>query len=668
MGTYQFVDAKSVPAAQLGHLSAPRALDDYQRSQGKSPTPKARSGMDSFSSEPDLRTECALAGNAGEAKAAGGWIKSRFETRMHRPYDLVLRSTDGKETIGRLWFDAWILAFSYDGDRRVDYVSSVENVRVQTAGGEDATKWRVFEQFKHTIDAGSGDPNPHVTAPKQTDRDALLGEWNTQPQWTVKYTSPDGGPLYSQGNQQRVNAIMSMSLSVSSPSSTKTYQEVDAFHSNVRFDYAGPVAGKYKGTAFTQAHVTFRPRLDDPLGWETARHIDDALHHPNRTFPAAFPKYIPGEKDPLHRVLDPARVDANRAAANATCNDVWGSYDGYKLNCDEYPFASTYEGSAKPGKMYSARLIDADDNQKVGRDLNTQFYTVNRILDNDAFYVAVNGDPTILPPHKPDPFPQPRANDMTGDGKADLLAIDSASKLYLYPGRGDGTLGDRITIGSGGWSGASISHRGDRTGDGKEDLIARIGGEIRVYPGRGDGSLGEAVGLNGALGNILPDTAQVVSVGDMNGDGYPDLVANYNNALWLYAGDPARKPGVKTAVKLGGGWAPYTLSALGGSTGAKTADLLARNTSDGTLWRYPGSGNGFGNRTPFSTGSWTPANRPLIAAGDDADGNDLPGLWATTGDGKLLFYSGGRDANGNPIDGSSTVIGSAGWNGIKTIS
>ncbi|MFE4870610.1 hypothetical protein [Streptomyces sp. NPDC056682] len=181
MSTYQFVDAKSVPAGQLGHLGAPQSLADYQHSKGSAPTPQARSGMGSFSSDPDLRTECALAGNAGDAKTAGGWIKSRFETCMHRPYDLVLRSTDGKETIGRLWFDAWILGFSYDGDRRVDYVASIENIRVQTAGAEDATQWRIFEQFTHTIDAGSGDPNPQVTAPKQRDRDALLGEWNTSP-------------------------------------------------------------------------------------------------------------------------------------------------------------------------------------------------------------------------------------------------------------------------------------------------------------------------------------------------------------------------------------------------------------------------------------------------------------------------------------------------------
>ncbi|MEU3500627.1 FG-GAP-like repeat-containing protein [Streptomyces hundungensis] len=667
-GSYQFVSADSVPAAQLEHLGTPQPIGDYQRTRNKSSHSPTGAAPASVADEPDLRTQCSQAGNAGDAKTTPGWVKSRFETCVHRPYDLVLRSTDGKETIGRLWFDLWILGFSYDGDRRVDFVASVEDIRVQTAGSEDATKWRIFEQFTHSI-GGSGDPNPQVAAPKQTERDGLLGEWNSQPQWVLKYTSPDGGPLYSQGNQQRVQAVMAMSLSVSSPTSQKTYQEADAFYSSVRFDYAGPVAGKYKGTVFTLARVTFRPRLDDPRGWETARHIDDALHHPNRTFPASFPKYIPGERDPLHRVLDPDRIDANRRAAIATCKDVWGDYDGTKLNCDEYPFASTYEGSAKGDKKYSARLIDADDNQKVGRDLN-DVYTLNRVLDNDAFYVEVGGDPTVPPPHKPDPGtkPQPRSNDLNGDGKADLVAIDSSGKLYLYPGRGDGTIGDRITIGTGGWGGASISHRGDWTGDGREDLIALVGGELRVYPGQDGGTLGQPMGLNGALGSALPGSAQVVSVGDINGDGYPDLVAKYNDNLWLYAGDPAAKPGVKPAVKLGAGWNPFTLSGLGTSAGGKTVDLLARDTSDGRLWRYPGTGEAFGNRTLFGTGGWSLANRPLIAAGDDADGNTIPDLWATTGDGKLLFYSGARDASGNPTNGASIVVGSSGWNEITAIS
>ncbi|MET9750663.1 MULTISPECIES: hypothetical protein [Streptomyces] len=58
----------------------------------------------------------------------------------------------------------------------------------------------------------------------------------------------------------------------------------------------------------------------------------------------------------------------------------------------------------------------------------------------------------------------------------------------------------------------------------------------------------------------------------------------------------------------------------------------------------------------------------MLAAGDDADGNGLADLWATTGGGKLLFYRGAKDADGNPIDGPSAVVGTGGWNAIKTFS
>ncbi|MEU9521756.1 FG-GAP-like repeat-containing protein [Streptomyces sp. NPDC048224] len=666
---YEWVDAKTVPPAQLEPLGSPQPFADYQREHTTEQQAAARPRQ-SFptSQSDDLRTECSLPANKGDANTATGWIKSRFESCTHRPYDLELRSTDGKQTIGRLWFDMWVLGFTYDGDRRADYVVSIENITVQTANGEDATKWRIFQQFRDSISASGSDPNPHIKAPKQTDRDGLIGEWETQPQWTLTYTAPDMGPLFNQGNQQRVKALVQMSLSVSSPSSRLTYQEVDAFHSNIRFDYAGPTAGKHKGTVFTEARITFRPRLDDPEGWENARHIYDALHHPERTFPSLYPKSIPGEKEPLHRQIDSAEVEKNRKAANATCRDVWGDYDGERLNCDEYPFASTYEGANKGDRRYSARLIDADDNQKVGRDLNNQFYTVHRVLDNDAFYVAVDGDPTAPPPRRPDTTPPPRSNDMNGDGKADLLAIDTSGKLYFYPGKGDGTLGSRTLIGTGGWTGASISHRGDWNGDGKEDVIARIGSEIRIYPGKGDGTLGAPSGLNGALGDLLPNTAQIASIGDLNNDGYPDLVANYNGNLWLLAGDPARKPAVKPAVKISAGWAAFTLSALGDSNGDGKADLLARHTTDGTLWFHPGTGTGFGPRTVYGKAGWTTTNRPLLAAGDDADGNGLADLWATTGEGKLLFYRGAKDANGNPTDGPSAVIGTGGWNVIKMIS
>ncbi|WP_405834363.1 NucA/NucB deoxyribonuclease domain-containing protein [Streptomyces sp. NBC_01176] len=57
-----------------------------------------------------------------------------------------------------------------------------------------------------------------------------------------------------------------------------------------------------------------------------------------------------------------------------------------RLQCDEYPYASTKEGSAKGDNRFSVRLIDGTDNETGGRGLD-QTYTLNRILDGDAFYM-----------------------------------------------------------------------------------------------------------------------------------------------------------------------------------------------------------------------------------------------------------------------------------------
>ncbi|MFE2026518.1 NucA/NucB deoxyribonuclease domain-containing protein [Streptomyces hygroscopicus] len=72
----------------------------------------------------------------------------------------------------------------------------------------------------------------------------------------------------------------------------------------------------------------------------------------------------------------------------AECNDVWGDYSGTDLQCDEYPFASTKEGSNKGDDRYSVRLIEGTDNESGGWRLNSM-YTLNRILDGDPFYVKI---------------------------------------------------------------------------------------------------------------------------------------------------------------------------------------------------------------------------------------------------------------------------------------
>ncbi|MEE1782401.1 NucA/NucB deoxyribonuclease domain-containing protein [Streptomyces sp. SP17BM10] len=259
--------------------------------------------------------------------------------------------------------------------------------KVVAVSGEEPKTWSINQEFSHL-----GGP---VTVPSTQRRNDLLGSWNANPFWSLTYTSPDNGPLYDQGNNQIVGTTVTMSMNVTSPSApARAWQDADAANSDVRFDYAGPVAGKYKGTVFTGARVELVMKLSDPAVRESAQHISDAQNNPERTFPSFNAKSIPGATQPLHRLIDREEQKKNRAVAIKTCEDVWGDYTKSGLECDEYPFASTYEGAnrkdstGKAVNRYSARLIDGTDNGKGGNMLG-EVYSVNRLLDNDPFYVKI---------------------------------------------------------------------------------------------------------------------------------------------------------------------------------------------------------------------------------------------------------------------------------------
>ncbi|MFF9405804.1 NucA/NucB deoxyribonuclease domain-containing protein [Streptomyces anandii] len=114
------------------------------------------------------------------------------------------------------------------------------------------------------------------------------------------------------------------------------------------------------------------------------------MKRPERTFPSFAGKTVPGEKEPLHRLIDKDKQKANRAKSIAQCKTVWGDYSGTGLECDEYPFASTKEGSNKGDNRYSVRLISGTDNRAGGNRLD-EMYTLNRVLDGDPFYVKITG-------------------------------------------------------------------------------------------------------------------------------------------------------------------------------------------------------------------------------------------------------------------------------------
>ncbi|WP_329623012.1 VCBS repeat-containing protein [Streptomyces sp. NBC_01255] len=127
--------------------------------------------------------------------------------------------------------------------------------------------------------------------------------------------------------------------------------------------------------------------------------------------------------------------------------------------------------------------------------------------------------------------------DLSGDGKADLLARDRSGVLYLYKGNGNGTaLASRIRVGDG-WSAYDrILGAGDFSGDGRTDLLARDrAGNLWLYRGTGSETTPFAGRKN--LGGGWGTYNKLAAPGDLNGDGRADLVAvNAAGALFRYLG------------------------------------------------------------------------------------------------------------------------------------
>jgi hypothetical protein len=241
--------------------------------------------------------------------------------------------------------------------------------------------------------------------------------------------------------------------------------------------------------------------------------------------------------------------------------------------------------------------------------------------------------------------------DVNGDGKPDLLVAsrcadsncDTNGVVGVLLGNGDGTFQAAVTYSSGGWYALSVAVA-DVNGDGKPDLVVANhcasnncpNGAVSVLLGNGDGTFQTAVAY-GSRGT----GPFSVAVGDLNGDGKPDLVVancgssgsecgNGNVGVLLGNGDGT----FQTAVTYGsGGYLAYSV-AVGDVNGDGKPDLLVANfcvdsnCTNGSVGVLLGNGDGtFQTAVTYGSGG-IEADSVAVA---DVNGDGKPDLLVANG-------------------------------------
>ena len=207
-----------------------------------------------------------------------------------------------------------------------------------------------------------------------------------------------------------------------------------------------------------------------------------------------------------------------------------------------------------------------------------------RAKSGEVYWYGNNNDGTVTP------------RELWADGDLSRVNLTYVSALdpysaadYLEIYQGNLYINGAVNLGGGWGVFNTLVGPGDLTGDGKADLLARTkDGVLYLYKGNGYGT---AVGSRTRVGDGWSTYNKILGTGDFTGDGRADVVGRDKSGnLWLHAGTGNPAAPFAGRKQIGSGWGIYTmLAAPGDLSGDGKADLIAVDSA-GKLFRYLGTG------------------------------------------------------------------------------
>lgn len=177
------------------------------------------------------------------------------------------------------------------------------------------------------------------------------------------------------------------------------------------------------------------------------------------------------------------------------------------------------------------------------------------------------------------------AGDWNGDGYQDVAARTRDKRVLLFRGSAAGSLRAGVDMGIS-TAFVAMTGVGDVNGDRHPDLVAvTAAGNLRTYYGNG------RTGVTGSkrVGTGWSGRDWLRAPGDFDGDGRPDLISRLGSHVYLHRG---MATGFAPPVSVGGSWRNVsTITSLGDFDGDGRADVVARTTT-GALLLLPGDGKG----------------------------------------------------------------------------